>query len=85
MPSPTISCDPNDLMAAAKCFKCIPGGMQNEVIIYLLANILNAETGASMEPSYLMEKAKCFKCIPAGMQAEVETYLLCQIAQSVGT
>lgn len=79
-----ISCDTNDLMAAAKCYKCIPTGMQNEVIIYLLAEILKAENGAAVDPATLEQAARCYKCIPAGMQAEVQTYLLCQIAQAAG-
>ena len=76
----TISCEPNDLMVAAKCYKCIPGGMQPEVIIYLLNEIL----GTGLTVAQLMENAKCYKCIPAGMQAEVQTYLLCAIANAGG-
>ena len=55
--------------------KCIPTGMQNEVIIYLLNQIL----GTSLTPQQLMDAANCMKCIPTGMQTEVQTYLLCQI------
>lgn len=75
-----ISCEPNDLLLQAKCFKCIPFGMQNEVIIYLLNQLL----GTGLTPQQLMDNAKCFKCIPAGMQPEVQTYLLCQIANASG-
>ena len=71
-----ISCEPNDLLAASKCFKCIPSGTQREVMIYLLASI----AGVSADPNTLMANAKCFKCIPHGIQDEVITYLLCQIA-----
>ena len=71
----TVSCDPNSLVQAAACFKCIPAGMQNEVITYLLAVI----AGGSLDPNTLMLEASCMKCIPRGMQAEVQTYLLCQI------
>lgn len=74
----TISCDPNDLMAEAKCFKCIPNGMQPEVMIYLLNEIL----GTGLTPQQLMDNAKCFKCIPKGSQAEVQTYLLCAIVNA---
>lgn len=74
-----ISCEPADLVREAKCFKCIPEGMQNEVIIYLLNQIL----GTGLTVDQLMDEAKCFKCIPQGMQAEVQTYLLCQIVESL--
>jgi hypothetical protein len=54
---------------------CIPAGAQNEVILYLLAQI----AGGSTDPNTLMQEASCMRCIPAGMQDEVITYLLCQI------
>lgn len=79
-----ISCDPNDLMQASACYKCIAPGMQPEVIIYLLAQLLNATNGASTDPQVLMQEAQCMRCIPAGMQEEVMTYLLCQLANAVG-
>jgi hypothetical protein len=75
-----VDCTPNSLEEAAKCFKCIPKGMQSEVMIYLLATIAKE----SLDPTTLMAKAACFKCIPAGMQSEVQTYLLCQIATASG-
>jgi hypothetical protein len=70
-----IDCDPNALLEASKCMKCIPNGMQPEVIIYLLNQIL----GTGLTPQQLMDAAKCYRCIPNGMQPEVQTYLLCQI------
>lgn len=79
-----VNCDPNALMQAAACYKCIPVGMQQEVMVYLLANLLNSQTGASTDPAYLIAQAKCYKCIPSGAQDEVITYLLCQIANAVG-
>lgn len=36
-----ISCDPNDLMAAAKCYRCIPKGSLQEVMIYLICQWAN--------------------------------------------
>jgi hypothetical protein len=72
------SCEPADLAEAAKCYKCIPEGMQPEVIICLLNEIL----GTGLTPQQLMERAACFKCIPSGMQNEVQSYLLCQISDS---
>lgn len=69
-----VSCEPNDLLEESKCFKCIPSGTQNEVIIYLLNQLL--ETPLTVQQ--LLDGAKCFRCIPQGMQLEVQTYLLCQ-------
>lgn len=79
-----VNCDPNALMQAAACYKCIPQGMQPEVMIYLLANILNAQNGAAVDAATLITQSKCYKCIPTGTQDEVITYLLCQIATAVG-
>lgn len=73
-----ISCEPNALLAASACMKCIPTGTQNEVIIYLL----NTISGLNLTPQQLVDAARCYKCVPAGMQAEVQTYLLCQIANT---
>lgn len=70
-----VSCDPNDLLQAAKCFKCIPEGTQAEVQTYLLAVI----AGGSLDPNTLMAQAACFKCIPKGMLPEVMAMLLCNI------
>lgn len=36
-----ISCTPNDLLNEARCFRCIPAGMQREVQIYLLCQWAN--------------------------------------------
>lgn len=34
-----LSCDPNDLAAAARCFKCLPGATLQEVQAFLLCQI----------------------------------------------
>lgn len=80
-----ITCnDPTALMAAANCYKCIPPGMQTEVMIYLLAAALNAQNGSSMDPAVLMRQAACMKCIPKGAQGDVLTYLMCTLLSVVG-
>jgi len=70
----------DQLIANSSCYKCIPTGMQNEVIIYLLNSIL----GTNLTPQQLMDAAvsyqsTSFNCIPAGMQNEVIIYLLDQL------
>lgn len=71
--------DVDTLIKDSDCYRCIPTGMQNEVIIYLLNQIL----GTNLTPQQLMDESKCYKCIPAGMQMEVQIYLLCQIVASL--
>lgn len=75
-----VSCEPNDLMEAAKCFNsCIPPGMQIAVQTMLLARI----AGGSMDPDVLMEQAKCFdKCIPKGFHPAIQDMLLCTIVNA---
>ena len=70
-----VNCDPSALVAAAKCFECIPPSMQKSVELYLLA----VAAGGSLDPSTLVRNAKCFSCIPKSMREPVEEYLLCQI------
>lgn len=45
-----MNCDPNTLMAAAKCFKCIPKKMLPEVQIYLLCQWANASATPCVLP-----------------------------------
>lgn len=71
--------DVDTLIKDSDCYRCIPTGMQNEVIIYLLNQIL----GTGLTPDQLVREAACYKCIPTGMQPEVQIYLLCQIVASL--
>lgn len=75
-----VSTDPNTLSQAASCYSCIPAGHQNEVIIYLLNEIL----GTGLMVQQLIDASKCMKCIPGSEQQDVITYLLCQIANGGG-
>lgn len=78
MPDAIDCSDPNALLEASKCYKCIPEGMTAEVMIYLL----NVISGLNLTPQQLMDNAACYKCIPKGMQDAVMTFLLCNIAQT---
>ncbi len=71
-----VNCEPAALVAAAKCFTCIPKSEQKHVELYLLA----VAAGGSTDPATLVKAAKCFECIPREMQEDVELYLLCKIA-----
>jgi hypothetical protein len=71
-----ITCDPAALVAAAKCFNCIPKQMQKPVELYLLA----VAAGGSLDPKVIEAAAAPFRAIPRQMQEVVEQYLLCKIA-----
>ena len=70
-----ISCVPNDLVDAAKCFQCLPSEQKLWVDTYLLAKI----AGGSMDPETLAVAAKGFQGIPPGNLRRIQAYLLCQI------
>lgn len=71
-----VNCDPAALVAAAKCFQCIPPGMEKPVELYLLAQAASAGTDVAA----IVRAAKDFKSIPKEMQEVVELYLLCKAA-----
>lgn len=75
-----MSCDATTLMREAKCFRCIPAGMQAAVQSYLLASI----AGGSMDVDELLNGARCLtSCLPPGLLFEVKTHLLCQIVENL--
>jgi len=78
-----VSCDPNALLEAAKCYKCIPVGMQNPILIYLLSESLVVEGGTAPTIQQLLDGAKCYKCIPKETQEEVIIYLLCNLTGEI--
>lgn len=43
-----VNCDPNELMAAARCFRCIPKGLQRAVQLYLLCQIVKKKSSPSV-------------------------------------
>ena len=51
---------------------CIPAGMQNAAIIYLLSQQLTPVP----TPAEIMAASACYTCIPAGMQQAAILYLL---------
>lgn len=75
-----MTTDPSSLAQASACYKCIPTGMQNEVIIYLLNSML----ATPLTVQQMLNGSRCMKCIPSGSQLEVQTYLLTQIATAAG-
>lgn len=78
-----LVCEPDDLMAEARCLNsCIPPGMELSVVIYLLTEILlSQDPMADIGTNNLLRQSRCFNsCIPPGSQLAVANYLLCQIA-----
>jgi hypothetical protein len=80
-----MACDPNTLLAQAKCFNCnISGAMFDAVEIVLLCAINDGGTVAC-DPQTLISQASClFTCIPPGMMPAVKLSLLCQILTGGG-
>lgn len=74
-----ITCTPEALAAAAKCY-CFDKKTSEEVKLYLLAVLAGLD---NLTPSQLTDRAKCF-CFDAKFQKMVENYLLCQIAATQG-
>jgi hypothetical protein len=79
-----VTCDSATLVAASKCFDCIPVKMRKPVQLYLLASMSNQLSGTSMDPATLVQLAKCFQCIPRSFQDVLVNYLECQIASASG-
>lgn len=61
---------PQQLADASRCFDCIPVGMRDAVIIYLLNQLANMAT-----PQQLVDASRCYDCIPAGLRSAVIVYL----------
>lgn len=70
-----ISCVPDTLMEAARCFACLSPAQANWVQTYLLAQIASD----THTPEELLALAKCFSCLSAKQLQEIIAYLLCQI------
>jgi hypothetical protein len=66
------------MVAAAKCFECIPIALQKPVELYLLAVAAGVDTSPTGVKA-LVANAKCFDCIPKAMREPVEAYLLCAL------
>lgn len=76
-----MACDPNTLIAQAKCYDCnFTPGMFAAVEIVLLCAIRD-KTPITCDPQTLITQANCIiGCIPPGMMPAVKIALLCQIA-----
>ena len=61
---------PQELATNSRCFACIPVGMRDAVIIYLLNQLANVAT-----PQQLVDASRCYDCIPVGLRSAVITYL----------
>jgi hypothetical protein len=70
------SCEPNDLAAAAKCFKCLSPDTLLQVQTFLLARL----AGVTTDPNALAQLAKDFQRLPDATLVEINTLLLCRIA-----
>lgn len=78
-PAMAVSCDPATIVAAAKCFSCVPPQMRKPVELYLLATIGGLATNQAGVAS-IVQNAAQFRSIPDEMWKAVEAYLLAQLA-----
>lgn len=70
-----MAATPQDIATDARCFQCIPPGMQLQALVYLYAQIAGVT-----DPQTIVEGAKCFSCIPPGMLLQALVYLAAQVA-----
>jgi hypothetical protein len=77
-----IACSSEALVEAAKCLdSCLPVGLRDAVLIYVLA--VNA--GVSTEPQSLINAANEIDCCtPKGMRDAIISQLLCSLAAKAG-
>lgn len=73
-----LSCNPNDIAEASKCY-CYDKETSQRVIIYLLAVIAQLD---ATTPSELAALARCY-CYNDKTAKQVQNYLLCQIADAL--
>lgn len=76
-----MTCDPNTLLAQAKCYDCnLSPGMFAAVEIVLLCAIRDG-TAIDCDAQSLLTQASCIlSCIPPGMMPSVKLAILCDIA-----
>lgn len=68
-----ISSDPSTLLQEAKCYlSCIPKGMQDVVMLYLLAQI----AGVGTDVNAIIDSASCYDCIPLGLIGRIQFGLI---------
>jgi len=73
-----MAATPQEIATGAACIDaCIPPGMQQSALIYVLLQI----QGGTLTTQQLIDGAACIDaCIPAGSRSSVAIYLLAQIA-----
>lgn len=78
-----VSCDPNELIAAARCFlNKLTAEERSAIQTYLLA----LRAGVDPDPTALANAARCFQtCLSSGQLKAIQAYLLCSAAISSNT
>lgn len=75
-----MSCDYQSILAAARCFECIPPGLQAGI----QTSLLNEISGAGLTVDQLISGARCLSsCIPPGMLEEIKARLLCDVVDNL--
>jgi hypothetical protein len=75
-----MACDPNTLLAAAKCFDCGMSGIMFDAVEIVLLCAIRDGTSLACDPQTLLAQASCIlSCIPPGAMPAVKLSILCQI------
>lgn len=75
-----MACDPNTLMAQARCFQCIGTGDLIDAVEIVLLCAIRDGTPMTCDPQALIALASCIHgCIPIGMMQAVKAAILCDI------
>jgi hypothetical protein len=76
-----MACDPNTLLAQAKCFDCALSGIMFDAVEIVLLCAIRDGVVLACDPQTLITQANCIiTCIPPGAMPAVKISLLCQIA-----
>jgi hypothetical protein len=76
-----MACDPNTLLAQARCYQCLLTGDLFPAVEIVLLCAWRDRTVLACDPQTLVAQASCIRsCIPYGMMPAVKAALLCDIA-----
>lgn len=78
-----MACDPNTLLAQAKCYQCLLTGDLFPAVEIVLLCAWRDGTPLSCDPQSLVAQASCIhSCIPLGMMPAIKAAILCDIAMA---
>lgn len=66
-----VPLDAQTLVNNARCLECLPAGTQQQVIVYLLGQLVGQS-----DPQTILNNSRCFACLPPGTSETAMIYLL---------